>query len=88
MSPTCGCFCNSLRATPSHPSPFARPTSTSGAQAVAGEDWRRSGHNSTMGASDVPTHNFLGRHGAPGLGGRLERPFSDMTYRMPIASAR
>ena len=25
-----------------------------------GEDWRRSGHNATMGASDVPTHHFLG----------------------------
>ena len=24
------------------------------------EDWRRSGHNATMGASDVPTHHFLG----------------------------
>ena len=25
-----------------------------------GEDWRRSGHNATMGASDVPTHHLLG----------------------------
>ena len=25
-----------------------------------GEDWRRSGHNATMGAEDVPTHHFLG----------------------------
>ncbi|CAE7450545.1 PUB3, partial [Symbiodinium sp. KB8] len=25
-----------------------------------GEDWRQSGHNATMGASDVPTHHFLG----------------------------
>ncbi|CAE7487292.1 PUB3, partial [Symbiodinium sp. CCMP2456] len=25
-----------------------------------GEDWRRSGHNATMSAGDVPTHHFLG----------------------------
>ena len=25
-----------------------------------GEDWRRSGHNSTVAADDVPTHHFLG----------------------------
>ena len=25
-----------------------------------GEDWRRSGHNATMSAEDVPTHHFLG----------------------------
>ncbi|OLP73953.1 hypothetical protein AK812_SmicGene46651, partial [Symbiodinium microadriaticum] len=28
--------------------------------ALLGEDWRRSGHNATMTASDVPTHHFLG----------------------------
>ena len=25
-----------------------------------GEDWRRSGHNSTVAADDVPTHHFVG----------------------------
>ena len=34
-----------------------------------GEDWRRSAHNSTVWASDVPTHHFVG-------------DFVDMTVKM------
>ena len=42
------------------PSPFCQVDEHGELKLRRGEDWRRSGHNATMGASDVPTHHFLG----------------------------